>query len=516
MNANNTKHQFWLYLTVILATISLRLLLIGGPPTTDEGIYAYNAFYIHLNPESKGIIPNKGILSLYAAATSWVFNLELNHLIVLRLIDAIIASIAGLLLFITLKNECQNKKLGLLITLAFIYVMNDPVFIQYGYKNSIGLATIPLLCAIIVGQNNVSFSQKKALLSGGLVACAVLLREPFVVFAVLGCLASYGRWGLRGLLHYILGGLVAGLLLIVLICLMRQDNGMALLNAYRDTNSLYADMSVEKSIRSIHSLGVFLKHTYGILIIISVLLIALIWSKQRTHWYRYVFWTLLSLVPLLEPALKNGFPYHFAVTLIGISGLFALLVRDTAPILNQSKFKNIAIYVIATIFVFSVLPLTFAYANNYNRFFPKKINQLLYDWPTKSKQQSNILIIKDYLKRHAKNLDTLSVNGNLLGLIPLTQLPPPNYEMANLNYVLLLHNQSKEYLHHNLLQCPADWIVLTTLGGGKLNHILQALQAIPHYKKMVYIQKNSSNHYGYVDAVIFHWIAPKQACVGTQ
>ncbi|HQN65560.1 MAG TPA: hypothetical protein PLP44_07835 [Methylophilus sp.] len=517
MNSDKQNHRIWQYLLVVLFTIFLRILLIGGPPTTDEGIYAYNAFYIYLNPESNSLIPNKGILSLYAAATSWVFNLDLNHLIILRLIDALIASTVGVFLYITLKNECQNKKLGLLITLAFIFVMNDPAFIQYGYKNSIAIATIPLLCAIIVGQNNKAFSTKNSLLTGGLVACAVLLREPFVVFALLGCFASCARWGLRGSIYYILGGLFAGLFVVLLVCLLRQDNGLELIKAYSDTRFLYSDMSAGKDIRSMHSLVVYLKHSYGILLIISLFFLAFVWSKHRSSAKRYVFWISLSLVPLIEPALKNGFPYHFAVTLLGLSGLMGLLVRDTVHLFNQSRFKKIAIYTITIVFIISTLPLTFAYANNYHRYFPNKAAyQLLYDWPEKTKQESNVLIIADYLKKHANSKDSLSVNGNLLGLIPLTEIPPPNYELSNLNYVLLLNNQSKEFLYSKLLECPADWVVLTTLGGGKLNQIRATLQSIPQYKKIIYVPQKASNHYGYVDAEIYHWVAPKKTCKGAQ
>ena len=502
------------YLLVIFLTLFLRLLLIGGPPTTDEGIYAFNAFYIHLNPESNSLIPNKGILSLYAATTSWVFSFDLNHLITLRLIDAVIASIAGLLLYITIKNECQNKKLGLLISLGFIYLMNDPVFIQYGYKNSIVLATIPLLCAFIVGQNNKVLSPKHVFITGALVACAVLLREPFVVFAILGFFASYTRWGLRGSIYYVLGGLLSGFAIILFVCLLRQDNGLELIKAYSDTQSLYADMSTGKHVRSMHSLAIYFKHTYGIFLNLGLLLLALVWSKQRSSFKRYAFWISLSFAPLVEPVLKNGFPYHFAVTLLGLSGLVGLLVKDTAEVFNQSKFKKIAIYAMTSIFLVSTLPLTFAYANNYHRYFHNSAKQLLDDWSEKTKQQSNVLVIADYLKKHAKKTDTLSVNGNLLGLIPLTQLPPPNYELSNLNYVLLLNGQSKEILYNKLLQCPADWVVLTTLGGGKLNRIKETLTSIPQYKKMIYIPPKSSNHYGYVDAEIYHWEAPKQTCTG--
>jgi hypothetical protein len=515
MRKNEQTHLFGLYLAVIFFTVILRLLLIGGPPTTDEGIYAYYAFYIHLNPESNSIIPNKGILSLYPAATSWVFGLDLNHLIILRIIDALIAAIAGLLLFVTIKNECQNLKLAFLITLAFIYVINDPVFIQYGYKNSISLATIPLLCAIIIGQKNTVFSPQNSLLTGSLVACVVVLREPFVVFAILGVFASYTRWGLRGLICYVAGGLFTGLIIILFIFYLRQDNGIELIKAYNDTRLIYADMIAGKNVRSMHSLAVYLKHTYGIFLILGILLLALVCSKQHSGFKRYAFWISLSLVPIVEPALKNGFPYHFAVTLIGFCGLVGLLVKDTIQVFNQSRFYKIAIYSIISIFFISILPLTFAYANNYRRFFHNPVYQLKDDWSEKTKQQSNVLIIVDYLEKHAKKTDTLSVNGNLLGLIPLTQLPPPNYELSNLNYLLLLNGNSKEFLYSKLLQCAPDWVVLTKLGGGKLNRIKQTLLSIPQYKKMVYIPPKLSNHYGYVDAEIYHWTAPKKTCIGS-
>lgn len=515
MNTEKQNSLLWHYILVILLTLTLRLLLIGGPPTTDEGIYAFNAFFIHLNQESNSLIPNKGLLSLYAIATSWIFNLDLNHLILLRLVDAIIASIAGLLLYITIKNECEDKKSGLLISLAFIYVMNDPVFIQYGYKNSIVFASVPLLCAIIIGQNYQMFSPKHTFLAGCLVAFAVLVREPFVVFAILGFFASYIRWGFRGGIYYVLGGLLTGFSIILFVCLLRQDNSLEILKSYIDMHSLYGDMAFGKQRRSMHSLDVYFKHTYGIFIVISLFLLALVYSKQRSSFKRYAFWISLSLVPLVEPMLKNGFPYHFAVTLLGLSGLFALLVKDTLPVVNQLRFKKIAILTTTCIFIITVLPLTFAYANNYYLYIQNSVNPSLNNWSENIRQQSNVLIIVDYLKKNARNKETLSVNGNLLGLIPLAQLPPPNYDLSNLNYALVLNGKSEKFLYNKLSQCPADWVVLTSFGGGNLNRIIkETVTSIPQYKKMIFIPPKPSNHYGFVDAEIYHWEAPKQPCLG--
>ena len=94
-------------IAVVIALIStgfLRLQLFSGLPETDGGLYTFVSQYIYhalINGQDlKGIV-----LSLYSLMTAWVYGLEVNQFILLRLIDGLVAIAASIILFRVILKE---------------------------------------------------------------------------------------------------------------------------------------------------------------------------------------------------------------------------------------------------------------------------------------------------------------------------------------------------------------------------------------------------------------------------
>ncbi|PKO44127.1 MAG: hypothetical protein CVU29_10210 [Betaproteobacteria bacterium HGW-Betaproteobacteria-22] len=502
-----------LLLVVICSTLIPRLILIGAPPATDEGIYAFNALMIHLNPKPGLLIPDVGTLNFYPMLLSWVFGFEWNHFVALRLFDAVIASIAGLLLYKLIVQESRHQLAGSLIAIATILTLNDPVFIQFGFKNSIFAATIPLLMAILIGIK-AQPTGKEWFGIGVLIAICVLLREPFVIFAILGVLFVYVKAGLNATLRYILGGITAALVALILIILLR-GGVKSLLQAYFDVAILVDAMGGSKNIRSIDSLFVFFKNAIGLLILVCLVLSLYCFKKLQgeklSHLGRYVFWILLATAPLLEPSLKNGFPYHYAVCLIGLSGLIALGYRDA--LFNFGAYTKFFTYGLIVLISITLLPKSKKIETIYQKYTK---HLALYapfaDWPDKIVNQSNYLTITRAINNNSNKNATLSVHGNLLGLIPLTKLKPPHYTLSNLSYAYLYNEKSTKKLHHLITSCPPDVVVITSSASRDFYAIFNVVVESKQYKPIAYIPKSKEMNYGNFDGLVFKHIADGKPC----
>ena len=502
-------------LAVFCATFVPRMLLIGGPPATDEGIYAFNAMMIYRNPPPGWLLPDSGILSLYSALLSWVFALDLNHFVLLRLADAIVAALAGMMLYRVLALESGSRMAGALIAVGFLLTMNDPVFIQYGFKNSIAAASLPLLAAIWLGLRAQPHDSKPWFWFGVLVAVAVLLREPFVVFALLGAFAVLGQGGWHAAWRYAVGGIMAAALLLLAVALLRGGSVTALVQAYADTGLLYADMggSKGKYVRSLHSLYTSLQNAFGVMLVLCVLLAmnlrAALAGESRRPAARYLFWLGLAAAPLLEPLLKNGFPYHFATCLIGLAGLTALLWRDLARRHSQGRWLPA---VLAVLFTITLVPNVHQLITAYRNYTVPLLSAPLDGWPAETARASNFLLIADKVRELATPGDTLSVNGSLLGVLPLAGLPPPRYDLANIEQAYLFAGKSEQRLRQMLYACPANFIVLSTHTRRNTSALLRVIRSMPEYTLAGYVEKSPTRHYGTFDGAILRWTGSHVPC----
>lgn len=511
----------FILLTVICACLVPRLLLITAPPATDEGIYAFNALMIHLNPEPGQLLPNFGTLNLYPMLLSWVFSFELNHFVVLRLFDAIFAAIAGIMLYKVILTVNGNKLHSATIAIVFLITMNDPVFIQYGFKNPITVASIPLLTAILIGLQPQPLSTTRWFACGTLMAIAVLLREPFIIFALLGTFAILLRAHLRASITYIAGGITTAFIILLIIIIMRGGYS-TLVQSYVDVGQFMHEIAYQRSTLVITSTSSFIKNALGVLIIVSGILLAKIFviAKQKQfspQYWQYLFWLTLALAPVIEPMLKNGYPYHYATSLIGLSGIVALGWRDITY--SQSIMKKWIVLTLSFFVIISLVP-KLKKLNDHALKYSSGItySQLLTDWPATTIQQSNYLLIANKIKQqitHDQSLKnaTLSIHGSMLGLIPLAGLAPSRPDLAHLSYKLIILGNKKTTLRQQLYTCPPRFIVLTNSSPFRdTNILLEMIRSMPEYALVDVVKQSANRQYGTFDGAIFKWMPANNEC----
>ncbi len=497
---------------VVCATLIPRLLMLGAPPATDEGIYAFNSLMIYLNPRPGNVLPEFGTLSLYSALMSWVFSFDINHLILLRAIDAVVAALAGLMLYQVISFEANNKVAGAIITIIFLVTMNDPVFIQYGFKNSIAAASLPLLAAIAIGQRTTISDSFGWFSVGGLVAISVLLREPFAVLAIVGLLVIYFRAGLIALRNYMLGcGLVGGLILLTII--LMRGGYHHLIQSYSDLAFSYQEIAYQRSALLESSSVAFAKNAISalILFIVSIFFIVFVSIKKPEIILRLGFWFLLAISPLLEPLLKNGYPYHYAISLFGLAGVVSLGWRILSETTGNS---STLAYLIVFVAVFFLIPKF----GKFNDIYTQYTSQLgtpkssIY-WPISTVQQSNYLLIAEHIHLHSQGSPTVAINGSMLGVIALAKAKPSNPELAHLSYRYIFLKKDKKRLRAELEGCPPEFIMLTTSSPFKDTNVLNAIiKSIPEFRLSAYIPKSNTRHYGGFDGAIYKWIGKPISC----
>jgi hypothetical protein len=501
-----------LLLLVFCATLIPRLMMIGAPPATDEGIYAFNTLMIYLNPQPSNLLPELGTLSVYQALVAWVFSLEINQFVLLRALDALVASLAGLMLYHVTSYESKSKIAGAVIAIVFLITLNDPVFIQYGFKNSIFAANIPLLAAIGIGQRITPKEHFGWFSVGGLMAIAVLLREPFATFALVGLLAVMIKGGRVALRHYVFGGVVVGGLVLMTMLLMRGGYHQ-LFESYSDLALAYNEIGYQRLNLFKASSISFLKNAISVLLLFAVAIFCILRAdlKHQANYRRLSFWLMLALVPLLEPLFKNGYPYHYASTLFGLAGVVAL----GWCVLSESNNKNCRLTMLVLFpIVFFLIPKLIKFNDIYTEYTAQlgKAHTSI-DWPLKTVKQSNYLLIAQHIHGHSDGSPTVAINGSMLGVIPLAKAIPSNPELAHLSYRFIHIGKNKERLKAEIEECPPEFIMLTNsspFNDTKLLHTI--VRSIPEYQLSTYIPGSNVQHYGSFDGAIFKWMGKSKHC----
>jgi hypothetical protein len=144
--------QFFLAFSItILTTGFLRLQLFAGLPNSDDGTNTFHSQSyweaIFSGLENKLLLDK---LDLYPFMTSWVFGLEVNQFIMLRVIDGLIALVTSIILFKVILKESGSTLFTVILMAALLVLMNDSGVIAYGFKNSIWVAYLPLFTALLI------------------------------------------------------------------------------------------------------------------------------------------------------------------------------------------------------------------------------------------------------------------------------------------------------------------------------------------------------------------------------
>jgi len=487
-----------------------RLASLSGLPTTDEGYYGYFGMRIASTLTGGHGLPPDGFLMLYPLITSWVFELPGNSFVLLRTIDLLVTMTAGLLFFVMLHRESRNIAFAALLSLTFLLAMNAFVFVQYGFKNSIFLSYIPLFLAVILSQSDHPPRNRRFIAIGSLVALGILIREPFAAFAFLAVIGTWIRHGRRNAMLVCIGGGVTVLLVCAPVLLLRGDVE-AFVASYRGAGTMFSAVQDQRSELFLNAATEWAKASVLPLILSAAGVIAmLISSTQRAHqtaWVRALFWLTVAAVPLIEPTMKIGFPYHFAASLPGLAGLCALAWRVSSRPTNALP----ALLLMASALLFMHGPQWTKYFQDLPRAALTAYTTATHGWPPEAHGASNYMIAADAIQRASATGTTLSVSGFMFPLFPLSGKAPPSAQLSDLTLALINMDMDRGRLTQALLACPPAVIMTTTRTEWPgAEDVEEAVKATGIFRKVATVEVNPSISYGTFGGNVYARIGTEQ------
>ncbi|MDR3158117.1 MAG: glycosyltransferase family 39 protein [Zoogloeaceae bacterium] len=507
--------------SIILAgTIFPRLMLLGLFPLTDDGYYAYVAQQIHHSLANGQGIPDAGGISLYPMLCSWVFSLQNNPFISLRLIDLGVAVIMSFLLYKVLARTCNNNTGAALITLVFTFTLNQLVFIDGGFKNSITVAFVPLLLALYIGMRAIQNKESSGSawwMAGALTALAVVFRETFVPFVLLGLVSVFIAQGRKAALQFLVGGMAAGIVLIGGI-LVARGGVTKIIASYRAARAVFGSASGDLRLEHFYSYGMNAANfssialAFGILAVV-ILSVAIFLRREKSLLLAAIFWLSFIVAALIEAATKISYTYHFAIAFPGLSGLCALALREIIRIWPAMRWMNGRMNNILAVagIVLSAAWLYFSCSRQAIFYWPMTLEALIVapggGWPEKFTDRSYYLRVAAEIKKIIPENGTLSISRNAHALYPLTGNFPPDHRLNDLNTTAILLNFSVPAIRQVLLDCAPDVLMITTLNdwptGGGNAYLLEAVLATGIYEAAVKIPYDRRNRDRFEGSMIF-------------
>ena len=423
----NTFHLLIAITVAILTTGFLRLQLLNGLPGSDSGFYTFHAQYIY-NVLSNGGTLKDMFIMLYPTLTSWVYGLDVNQYILLRMIDGLVAVAASIVLFKVILKESGSVFFTLILLTPLLVLMNDPILIGSGFKNSIWAAFLPLFSALLIWQNSTQEDKYSFYLIGALVSFGVLLREPFLVFFILAGIAILIGYGWRILLKYLIGSAVLGFTVLGLILMLRDWDLIDLFNSY-----LQIGTGIETGYGQWKfPIRIIMKDNWFIILTAAAsifYLSKLHFDKKLININRFFFWGVLALLPLIEYWSKLGLPYHIANCLVGLTGLTAMSWKYLSK--NESEKVNVAsIMILGLMSMFIILPMVSTYIVKSSRVFTIS-DAIRWASASDSFRSENMIKRSQYIKVASKVYEvsredsTMAVSSYWQGLFPLSGLLPP-------------------------------------------------------------------------------------------
>ena len=501
----NTFHLLIAIILAILTTGFLRLQLLNGHPSSDSGFYTFNAQYVY-NVLSNGETLKELALALYPMLTSWVYGLDVNQYVLLRLIDGLVAIAASIVLFKVVLKESSNIVFTLILLAPLLVLMNDPILIGSGFKNSIWAAFLPLFSALLIWQNSTKDDKYAFYLIGGLVSLGVLLREPFLVFFILGSIAILIGYGWRVLLKYLIGSALLGFTVLGFIMMLRGWDVLDLVNSYISRGAIYKPFESSVADFFIFGSSYVIKTNWFIFTTATISILYLVKSyfsnKKIINMQRVYFWLAVILIAFLEPYFKLGFPYHFANCLPGLAGLSALGWRYIT-IQESKKIQLILMILISILSLMIILPTINKKIVQNNRIFSLSDAS---QWvkASDSFRSENMIVRSQYLIAAAKIYElsrensTLATTGLMSVLFPLTGLMPSSYKTHDLDKLFMKLNYDEDKLI-KILEQHRPTIILSSQSHGneKEEAIIIAIEKTNLYHKVGTIVGNKNLIYGW-------------------
>lgn len=492
----------------IFTTGFLRLQLIGYPPASDGGYHSFASQWI-FNALSQGEVIKDSKLFLYTFMTSWVYGLEVNQIIMLRIIDGFVAIAASIVLFKVILRESGSKLFTVILMVPLLIILHNFIYVLYGFRNPIWASYLALFSALLISQKSSKDSNFSFYLIGALVSLGVLLREAFLPFSILAGIAIYIAYSWHALTKYLIGSAVLGISVISFMLIFRGwdlqnliDTYFLHVDAYRD----YPQMGLSFSSGILHLIqtGWFV----CALSIASILyFIKLNFNdKEPKDTNRFYFWILVALLPLIEPIFKLGFHYHYSNCLIGLAGLSALC-WNYLSLQESGKIKKSSIILIGLVCLFVALPTFNSKFIKIERIIMPSDAISLASNP-ESFRNTRVIESSQYLTLAAKIYSlsredsTLATSGLMQVLHPLTNLLPPTYELSWLRYLYVKVNFDKDRLIKIIKKNRPTLIVTTNWSAGEAA-MSEIIDKIDLYEKIAIVPTNSKKIYGYKSGTIY-------------
>ena len=494
----------------LLTTGSSRLQFSLGLPSTDSGLYSSVAQYIYY-ALNNGEDLKSMVLHLYQMMTFWVYGLEVNQIILLRLIDGLIAVAASIILFKVILKESGSTLFTIILVTTLLIIMNDSEIVVYGFTNSIWASYLPLFSALLVWQNATKEDKYSFYLIGGLVSFGILLREPFLPFFLLAGVAIFISYGWRVLLKYLIGSAILGFSVLAVVLSFRGWDLLNLINSYMHSATYFNEnwgTAIEVTFKSNSLLAIKKGWFICITALASIIYIIKLYAtdKNSVSMNHFFFWVLVALLPLMEPILKISFQYHFFNCLPGLAGLSAMGWRY----INSNVSKQLAT---SSMIVISLMSLIVIVPSVNRNFIKSDYIYSLSDvaqWVKtpdsfrikNSIERSQYLTLASKIYSLSREDSTLVVSGGMQVLYPLTELLPPTYELSELRYLFIQLNFDDDKLIKIIKKHQPTLIVTTDWYPGEAD-MSAIIDKIDLYEKVGYVPTDSKKNYGWKSGIIY-------------
>ena len=495
-------------LLAILTTGFLRSQLMLSPPASDSGYYAFACQWF-FNSITQGVTIKDSQLYLYQFMTAWVYGLDINQIVLLRIIDCFVSIAASIVLFNVILKESGSKLFTVILLTPLLIILHDPSYVVFGFRNPIWASYLALFSALLVWQKSSIKDNFSFYLIGALVSLGILLREAFLPFSLLAWISIYITYGRRASVKYLIGSALLGFSVLSFMLMFRGwdienliDTYILHVDAYKDYN--LKGLTFTTGILNLMQTGWFVcaLSLASILYFIKLKFI----SKKSVSMNRFYFWVLVALIPLIEPIFKLGFNYHYSNSLIALAGLTAMSWKYLS--LQESKqIKRSVLMVIGLMSLFVILPTVnstiikqdriilpsdaIVWANNFDTF---RQPQLI--------EKNQYLTIAQKVYGLSREDSTLVADGGMQVLYPLTDLLPPTFELSWLRYLFVQLNFNEDKLikiirkHQPTLIVTTDWYP----GVADMSKIIDKIDL---YEKIQVIPVNPEKTYGWKSGTIY-------------
>ena len=507
------KHPTLIAIVIALLTTGfLRLQLSIYPPASDSGIYAFSSQWF-FNAISQDIPIKDSKLFLYQFMTAWVYGVEVNQIILLRLIDGLVAIAASFVLFKVILKESGSIRFTIILMAPLLIILHDFNYVIYGFRNSIWAAYLPLFTALLLWQKSSKEDNFSFYLIGALVSLGILLREAFLPFFLLTLIAIYISYGRRPSLKFMAGSALLGFSVIGFILIFRDWDLNNLIDKYISQVAAYKDYKDIIGLSFTSGILYLMKTSWFIFILslASILYFVKIKFKDKksTNVNRFCFWILVALLPLIEPIFKLGFHYHYSNCLIGLAGLSAIGYKYLS--LHESKqIKKSSIILIGLISLFIILPVV-------NSKVVTKVGKNKIVTPSDLIEgimnfdyfrgpalieTNQYLSLASKIYSLSREDSTLVLTGGMQVLYPLTDMLPPTYELSWLRYLYIKLNFDDSKLIKIISKHRPTLIVTTDWHPGEAA-MSKIIDKIDLYEKIAVMPVDPKKLYGWKSGTIY-------------